>query len=84
MKSVHNFTFLNYFDVLLPNFILPMLYFALSILNISFPTVYFVLPEHNIGVSILYFVLPILNNIRFYRLILVIQTVFVYMELCDY
>jgi len=52
LKSVHNFTFFNYFDVLSLNFVLPMLYFALSILNISLPTVYFVLPEHNIRLPV--------------------------------
>lgn len=61
MKSVHNFTFLNYFDVLLPNFVLPMLYFVLPILNIGLPklnivlpTPYFVLPEHNIKLPVIY------------------------------
>lgn len=55
MKSVHNFTFFNYFDVLLPNFVLRKLYFALPILNIELPKLnivlpklYFALPEHNI------------------------------------
>lgn len=48
MKSVHNFTFFNYFDVLLPNFVLLMLYLALSILNITLPVLYFIFPEHNI------------------------------------
>ena len=55
MKSVHNFTFLNYFDVLLLNFVLPKLCFALPIFNIGLPklhivqpALYFVLPEHKI------------------------------------
>ena len=41
--------------MLLPNFVLPMLYFALPILNIELPelhivlpTLYFIFPEHNI------------------------------------
>jgi hypothetical protein len=53
VKSVHNFTFLNYFDVLLLNFVLPMLCFALPILNIGLPTLYFVLPEHNIRLPVI-------------------------------
>jgi hypothetical protein len=60
VKSVHNFTFFNYFDVLLPNFVLPMLCFALPILNIGLPelniilpTLYFVLPEHNIRLPVI-------------------------------
>ena len=69
MKSVHNFTFLNYFDVLLLNFVLPKLYFVLPALNIGLPklnivlpTLYFVLPEHKIR-------LPMID-IRLYKYII--------------
>jgi len=54
VKSVHNFTFFNYFDALLPNFVLPKLYFVLPALNIGLPKLNIVLPT-------LYFVLPALN-----------------------
>ena len=50
MKSIHNFTFFYYFDVLLPNFVLPKLYFALPILNIE-------LSEHNIRLPMIDIVL---------------------------
>ena len=63
MKSVHNFTFFNYFDVLLPNFVLRKLYFALPILNIELPKLNIVLPKLNIVLPKLYFALPE-HNIR--------------------
>ena len=58
MKSVHNFTFFNYFDVLLLNLVLPMLYFVLPALNIGLPKLNIGLPKLNIVLPTLYFVLP--------------------------
>ena len=39
--------------MLLPNFVLLMLYFVLPALNIGLPTLYFVLPEHNIRLPVI-------------------------------
>ena len=91
MKSVHNFTFLNYFDVLLLNLVLPMLYFALPVLNIGLlelnivlPALYFVLPEHNIrllviDIDMLKSNFDIIINQKYLLLIVYLSFLFVYL-----
>ena len=77
--------------MLLPNFVLPMLYFALPILNIRspelhivLPTLYFVLPEHNIrlpmiDIDMLKSNFDIIINQKYLLLIVYLSFPFVYL-----
>ena len=77
--------------MLLPNFVLLMLYFALPILNIRSselnivqPTLYFVLPEHNIRLAVIYIDMlrsnfDIIINQKYLLLIVYLSFPFVYL-----